>query len=196
MAAPEDDLCDQLHRANCSFGGVPPVNPGIAIVHAGPQIYAARIISRSTSAMCCGPSTVNGRQQGWREAYHLLFAMSTASRTRSLRTANVYGPGMRIKDALQTFLRHSGCAESSRPTLRGLGRRALVASALRRDRGRPPSSTPRSRRRPRGGAQGRRGESVSLAEAGRRDDRGNGGGLMRSANFRAERKRIDVRPIS
>jgi len=38
------------------------------------------------------------------EAYHLLFRDVYGIKTRSLRLTNVYGPGMRIKDARQTFL--------------------------------------------------------------------------------------------
>jgi len=38
------------------------------------------------------------------EAYHLLFHDVYGIKSRSLRLTNVYGPGMRIKDARQTFL--------------------------------------------------------------------------------------------
>ena len=38
------------------------------------------------------------------EAYHLLYCDVYGIKTRSLRLTNVYGPGMRIKDARQTFL--------------------------------------------------------------------------------------------
>ena len=38
------------------------------------------------------------------EAYHLLYRDVYGIKTRSLRLTNVYGPGMRIKDARQTFL--------------------------------------------------------------------------------------------
>jgi nucleoside-diphosphate-sugar epimerase len=38
------------------------------------------------------------------EAYHLMFHDVYGLRTRSLRLTNVYGPGMRIKDARQTFV--------------------------------------------------------------------------------------------
>jgi UDP-glucose 4-epimerase len=38
------------------------------------------------------------------EAYHLLFRDVYGIKSRSLRLTNVYGPGMRIKDARQTFL--------------------------------------------------------------------------------------------
>jgi len=38
------------------------------------------------------------------EAYHLMFHDVYGIKTRSLRLTNVYGPGMRIRDARQTFL--------------------------------------------------------------------------------------------
>jgi UDP-glucose 4-epimerase len=38
------------------------------------------------------------------EAYHLLFHDVYGLNTRSLRLTNVYGPGMRIRDARQNFL--------------------------------------------------------------------------------------------
>ena len=38
------------------------------------------------------------------EAYHLLYHDVYGIKTRSLRLTNVYGPGMRIKDARQNFL--------------------------------------------------------------------------------------------
>jgi UDP-glucose 4-epimerase len=47
---------------------------------------------------------VNGVNKMAGEAYHLLFRDVYGIKTRSLRLTNVYGPGMRIKDARQTFL--------------------------------------------------------------------------------------------
>jgi len=50
------------------------------------------------------PVDVNGVNKMAGEAYHLLFRDVYGIKTRSLRLTNVYGPGMRIKDARQTFL--------------------------------------------------------------------------------------------
>jgi UDP-glucose 4-epimerase len=50
------------------------------------------------------PVDVNGVNKMAGEAYHLLYHEVYGIKTRSLRLTNVYGPGMRIKDARQTFL--------------------------------------------------------------------------------------------
>jgi UDP-glucose 4-epimerase len=47
---------------------------------------------------------VNGVNKMAGEAYHLLFRDVYGIKSRSLRLTNVYGPGMRIRDARQTFL--------------------------------------------------------------------------------------------
>jgi len=50
------------------------------------------------------PIDVNGVNKMAGEAYHLLYHDVYGIKSRSLRLTNVYGPGMRIKDARQTFL--------------------------------------------------------------------------------------------
>jgi UDP-glucose 4-epimerase len=50
------------------------------------------------------PTDVNGINKTAGEAYHLLYNNVYGVRTCSLRLTNTYGPGMRIKDARQTFL--------------------------------------------------------------------------------------------
>jgi UDP-glucose 4-epimerase len=81
------------------------VNPGIAIVHAGTrQIYGRPHYLPVDERHPLRPVDVNGVNKMAGEAYHLLFRDVYGIKTRSLRLTNVYGPGMRIKDARQTFL--------------------------------------------------------------------------------------------
>jgi UDP-glucose 4-epimerase len=81
------------------------VNPGIAIVHAGTrQIYGRPEYLPVDERHSLRPVDVNGVSKMAGEAYHLLYRDVYGIKTRSLRLTNVYGPGMRIKDARQTFL--------------------------------------------------------------------------------------------
>jgi UDP-glucose 4-epimerase len=81
------------------------VNPGIAIVHAGTrQIYGRPEYLPVDERHPLRPVDVNGVNKMAGEAYHLLYRDVYGIKTRSLRLTNVYGPGMRIKDARQTFL--------------------------------------------------------------------------------------------
>ncbi len=50
------------------------------------------------------PVDVNGINKVAGESYHLLYDTCTASAPCALRLTNTYGPGMRVKDARQTFL--------------------------------------------------------------------------------------------
>ena len=72
--------------------------PGRGRSTAGPNIC------RSTKRHPLRPVDVNGVNKMAGEAYHLLYRDVYGIKTRSLRLTNVYGPGMRIKDARQTFL--------------------------------------------------------------------------------------------
>jgi nucleoside-diphosphate-sugar epimerase len=105
MTAPEEDLginCTaqlQLLEACRSF------NPGISIVHAGTrQIYGRPDYLPVDEYHLLRPVDVNGVNKMAGEAYHLMYCDVYGIKTRSLRLTNVYGPGMRIKDARQTFL--------------------------------------------------------------------------------------------
>jgi nucleoside-diphosphate-sugar epimerase len=81
------------------------VNPSIAIVHAGTrQIYGRPEYLPVDERHPLRPVDVNGVNKMAGEAYHLLYRDVYGIKTRSLRLTNVYGPGMRIKDARQTFL--------------------------------------------------------------------------------------------
>jgi UDP-glucose 4-epimerase len=105
MTAPADDLAinctAQLQLLEASRA----VNPGITIVHAGTrQIYGRPRYLPVDERHPLRPVDVNGVNKMAGEAYHLLFFDVYGIKSRSLRLTNVYGPGMRIKDARQTFL--------------------------------------------------------------------------------------------
>ena len=105
MTAPGDDL-----EINCAaqlqlLEACRAVNPGIIIVHAGTrQIYGRPDYLPVDERHPLRPVDVNGVNKMAGEAYHLLFRDVYGIKSRSLRLTNVYGPGMRIKDARQTFL--------------------------------------------------------------------------------------------
>lgn len=81
------------------------VAPGIVIVHAGTrQIYGRPRYIPVDEAHPLNPTDVNGVNKMAGESFHLMFHSAYGLDTRSLRLTNVYGPGMRIKDARQNFL--------------------------------------------------------------------------------------------
>lgn len=81
------------------------IAPAITIVHAGTrQIYGRPRYLPVDEAHPLRPPDVNGVNKMAGEAYHLMFHDVYGIDTRSLRLTNVYGPGMRIKDARQNFL--------------------------------------------------------------------------------------------
>lgn len=105
MAAPDDDLAinctAQLHMLeSCRT-----VAPEIVIVHASTrQIYGRPRYLPVDEAHPLHPVDVNGVNKIAGEHYHILFHDVYGIKTRALRLTNVYGPGMRIKDARQNFL--------------------------------------------------------------------------------------------
>jgi UDP-glucose 4-epimerase len=81
------------------------VAPKIAIVHAGTrQIYGRPRYLPVDEAHPINPTDINGVNKMAGESFHLMFNSAYGLDTRSLRLTNVYGPGMRIKDARQNFL--------------------------------------------------------------------------------------------
>jgi UDP-glucose 4-epimerase len=81
------------------------VAPGVTIVHAGTrQIYGRPRYLPVDEAHPLRATDINAVNKTAGEAYHLLFHDVYAIDSRSLRLTNVYGPGMRIKDARQNFL--------------------------------------------------------------------------------------------
>jgi UDP-glucose 4-epimerase len=105
MAAPEHDLAVNCAAQLQLLELCRAVTPGISIVHAGTrQIYGRPCYLPVNEAHPLRPADVNGVNKMAGEAYHLLFHDVYGLDTRSLRLTNVYGPGMRIKDARQNFL--------------------------------------------------------------------------------------------
>ena len=105
MSSPEVDLATNCTAQLQLLEACREVNPGIAIVHAGTrQIYGRPEYLPVDERHRLRPVDVNGVNKLAGEAYHLLYCDVYGIRTRSLRLTNVYGPGMRIKDARQTFI--------------------------------------------------------------------------------------------
>ena len=105
MTAPEIDLAINCHAQLQLLETCRAVNPDIIIVHAGTrQIYGRPRYLPVDEAHPLRPVDVNGVNKMAGEAYHLLFHDVYGIKTRALRLTNVYGPGMRVKDARQTFL--------------------------------------------------------------------------------------------
>ncbi|MBV9861341.1 MAG: NAD-dependent epimerase/dehydratase family protein [Alphaproteobacteria bacterium] len=105
MTAPDDDLAINCTAQLGLLEACRMVAPEIVIVHAGTrQIYGRPRYLPVDEAHPLRPADVNGVNKTAGEAYHLLYCDAYGIRTRSLRLTNVYGPGMRIKDARQTFV--------------------------------------------------------------------------------------------
>jgi nucleoside-diphosphate-sugar epimerase len=105
MNAPEHDLAVNCTAQLQLLELCRAMTPDIAIVHAGTrQIYGRPRYLPVDEAHPLRPADVNGVNKMAGEAYHLLFHDVYGLNTRSLRLTNVYGPGMRIKDARQNFL--------------------------------------------------------------------------------------------
>ena len=105
MVTPGDDLAINCAAQLQLLEACRAVNPGITIVHAGTrQIYGRPDYLPVDERHPLRPVDVNGVNKMAGEAYHLLFRDVYGIKSRSLRLTNVYGPGMRIKDARQTFL--------------------------------------------------------------------------------------------
>jgi UDP-glucose 4-epimerase len=193
MSAPFDDLAinctAQLHLLEtCRV-----VNPGIVIVHAGTrQIYGRPRYLPVDEAHPLRPVDVNGVNKMAGEAYHLLFRDVYGIKSRSLRLTNVYGPGMRIKDARQTFV-----GIWLRRVIEGLPfevwggeqRRDLLYVDDAADAFLHAALTPESE----GEALNVGGDTpLSLAELARALIEANGGGSYEVREFPPERKRIDI----
>jgi UDP-glucose 4-epimerase len=105
MAAPADDLAINCTAQLELLEACRSINPAVVIVHAGTrQIYGRPHYLPVDERHPLRPIDVNGVNKMAGEAYHLLFHDVYGIKSRSLRLTNVYGPGMRIKDARQTFL--------------------------------------------------------------------------------------------
>src|SRR3989440_225148 len=80
-------------------------NPGVKIVFASTrQIYGRPEYLPVDERHLTNPVDVNGINKLAGESYHLLYNHIYKIRACALRLTNTYGPGMRVKDARQTFL--------------------------------------------------------------------------------------------
>lgn len=80
-------------------------NPGISIVFASTrQLYGKPLYLPVDERHPIQPVDVNGINKLAGEWYHLLYNNVYGIKTSVLRLTNTYGPGMRVKDARQTFL--------------------------------------------------------------------------------------------
>jgi len=80
-------------------------NPGIKVVFASTrQLYGRPDYLPVDEAHPIRPVDVNGINKLAGEWYHLLYSDVYGIRACALRLTNTYGPGMRVKDARQTFL--------------------------------------------------------------------------------------------
>ena len=105
MTAPEYDLAVNCVAQLQLLEACRAVAPEIVIVHAGTrQIYGRPRSLPVDESHLLRPTDVNGVNKMAGEAYHLLYYDAYGVKTRSLRLTNIYGPGMRIKDARQNFI--------------------------------------------------------------------------------------------
>ena len=80
-------------------------NPGIRLVFASTrQLYGRPEYLPVDERHPIRPVDVNGINKLAGEGYHLLYNSVYGIRSTVLRLTNTYGPGMRVKDARQTFL--------------------------------------------------------------------------------------------
>ena len=81
------------------------INPGIRLVFASTrQLYGRPDYLPVDEKHPVRPVDVNGINKLAGEGYHLLYSSVYGIRSSVLRLTNTYGPGMRVKDARQTFL--------------------------------------------------------------------------------------------
>jgi dTDP-glucose 4,6-dehydratase/UDP-glucose 4-epimerase len=80
-------------------------NPGVRLVFASTrQLYGRPEYLPVDEKHPIRPVDVNGINKLAGEGYHLLYSNVYGIRSSVLRLTNTYGPGMRVKDARQTFL--------------------------------------------------------------------------------------------
>jgi UDP-glucose 4-epimerase len=80
-------------------------NPGVRVVFAGTrQIYGKPQYLPVDEQHPILPIDINGVNKAAGENYHLIYHTAYGLRTTVLRLTNTYGPGMRVKDARQTFV--------------------------------------------------------------------------------------------
>lgn len=105
MADPQVDLDINAAAQLSILEACRKANPGIKIVFASTrQLYGKPDYLPVDERHPVRPVDVNGINKLAGEWYHLLYNNVYGIRACALRLTNTYGPGMRVKDARQTFL--------------------------------------------------------------------------------------------
>jgi len=105
MADPQTDLDINAAAQLSILEACRKANPGIKIVFASTrQLYGKPDYLPVDEKHPVRPVDVNGINKLAGEWYHLLYNNVYGIRACALRLTNTYGPGMRVKDARQTFL--------------------------------------------------------------------------------------------
>jgi UDP-glucose 4-epimerase len=105
MQAPLVDLDVNARAQLALLESARAVNPALRIVYASTrQIYGKPDYLPVDERHPLRPVDVNGIDKLAGEAFHLLYHRVHGLRTTALRLTNTYGPGMRIRDAWQTFV--------------------------------------------------------------------------------------------
>jgi len=105
MSDPQTDLDINANAQLSILEACRKVNPAIKIVFASTrQLYGKPDYLPVDEKHPIRPVDVNGINKLAGESYHLLYNNIYGIRSCALRLTNTYGPGMRVKDARQTFL--------------------------------------------------------------------------------------------
>jgi len=105
MQAPLTDLDINARAQLALLETVRTVNPKLRVVFASTrQIYGKPDYLPVDESHPLRPVDVNGVDKLAGEAFHLLYHRVHGLKTTALRLTNSYGPGMRIRDARQTFV--------------------------------------------------------------------------------------------
>jgi len=105
MSDPQTDLDINATAQLSILEACRKANPGIKIVFASTrQLYGKPDYLPVDEKHPIRPVDVNGINKLAGEWYHLLYNKVYGIRACALRLTNTYGPGMRVKDARQTFL--------------------------------------------------------------------------------------------
>ena len=105
MSDPQTDLDINAAAQLSILEACRKANPGIKIVFASTrQLYGKPDYLPVDEKHLIRPVDVNGINKLAGEWYHLLYNNVYGIRACALRLTNTYGPGMRVKDARQTFL--------------------------------------------------------------------------------------------
>ena len=105
MLDPQTDLAINATAQLAILEACRSVNPGVKVIFASTrQLYGRPEYLPVDENHPIRPVDVNGINKMAGEAYHLLYNNVYGLRSVVLRLTNTYGPGMRVKDARQTFL--------------------------------------------------------------------------------------------